>query len=106
MGAAPKQERLLLLTAAVLPTAAVISVAGMIGWVGLIMPHIARRLFGSDARFTLPASMLLGGIFTILCDDLARTLLAGEIPLGILTSLLGATIFIILMVSRRVKLER
>jgi iron complex transport system permease protein len=106
MGAAPKRERLLLLIAAVLPTAAVISVAGMIGWVGLIMPHIARRLFGSDARFTLPASMLLGGIFTILCDDLARSLLAGEIPLGILTSLLGAAIFITLMVSRGVKVER
>lgn len=100
MGAAPKRERMLLLTAAVLPTAAVISVAGMVGWVGLIMPHIARRLFGSDTRLTLPASMLLGGIFTIVCDDLSRTLLAGEIPLGILTSLLGAVIFIVLMVSR------
>lgn len=106
MGAAPKRERLLLLTAAVLPTAAVVSVAGMVGWVGLIMPHIARRLFGSDSRFTLPASMLLGGMFAILCDDLARTLLAGEIPLGILTSLLGAAVFILLMVSRGVKVER
>lgn len=106
MGAAPKRERILLLTAAVLPTAAVISVAGMVGWVGLIMPHIARRLFGSDTRYTLPAAMLLGGIFTILCDDLSRTLLAGEIPLGILTSLLGAVIFIGLMVSRGVKVER
>jgi iron complex transport system permease protein len=106
MGAAPKRERLLLLIAAVLPAAAIISVSGMVGWVGLIMPHIGRRLFGSDTRYSLPASMLLGGIFTILCDDLARTLLAGEIPLGILTSLLGATIFIILMVSRGVKVER
>lgn len=106
MGAAPKRERLLLLTAAVLPTSAVISVAGMVGWVGLIMPHIARRLFGSDTRLTLPASMLLGGIFTIVCDDLSRTLLAGEIPLGILTSLLGAAIFIVLMMSRGVKVER
>lgn len=106
MGAAPKRERILLLTAAVLPTAAVISVAGMVGWVGLIMPHIARRLFGSDTRYTLPAAILLGGMFTILCDDLSRTLLAGEIPLGILTSLLGAVIFIGLMVSRGVKVER
>lgn len=106
MGAAPRREKLLLLTAAVLPTAAVISVAGMVGWVGLIMPHIARRLFGSDARFTLPASLLLGGMFTMLCDDISRTLLAGEIPLGIITSFLGATIFIILMVSRGIKVER
>lgn len=106
LGAAPKRERLLLITAAVLPAAAVISVAGMVGWVGLIMPHIARRLFGSDTRYTLPGAMLLGGIFAILCDDLSRSLLAGEIPIGILTSLLGAGIFIILMVSRGVKIER
>lgn len=106
LGISPKQERLLLLTVAVIPTAAVISVAGMVGWVGLIMPHVARRLFGSDTRFALPASMLLGGMFTILCDDLARTLLAGEIPLGILTALLGATLFLILMISRGIKIER
>ncbi len=106
MGLSPKRERLVLLAAAVLPTAAVISVAGMVGWVGLIIPHIARRLFGSDTRLTLPASMLLGGIFAIFSDDLARTLLAGEIPLGILTSLLGAAIFIVLMSSHAVKVER
>lgn len=106
IGAAPKRDRMLLLTAAVLPTAAVISVAGMVGWVGLIIPHIARRLFGSDTRLTLPASMVLGGIFTILCDDLSRTLLAGEIPLGILSSLLGSTIFIALMISRGMKVQR
>ena len=106
MGAAPKRERLLLLTAAVLPTAAVISVAGMVGWVGLIIPHIARRLFGSDTRFSLPASMLLGGAFAMLCDDISRSLLAGEIPLGIITSLLGAAIFIGLMVSRAMRIER
>ncbi len=106
MGAAPKRERLILLIAAVLPIAAVISVAGMVGWVGLIMPHIARRLFGSDTRFTLPASMLLGGMFTILCDDLSRILLPGEVPLGILTSMLGSVIFIGLMVSRGVKVKR
>jgi iron complex transport system permease protein len=106
LGATPRRERLFLLIAAVLPTAAVISIAGMVGWVGLIMPHIARRLFGSDSQFTLPAAMLLGGAFTIMCDSLSRTLLAGEIPLGILTSMLGAIVFIGLMVSRRVKVGR
>ncbi|MCE5209445.1 MAG: iron ABC transporter permease [Chloroflexi bacterium] len=97
LGVSVGRERALLLTAAVLPTAAVISVAGVVGWVGLIMPHIARRVFGADARYSLPGAMLLGGIFTLACDDLARILLAGEIPLGILTSLLGAAIFLILM---------
>ena len=101
LGAALRRERLLLMTAAVLATAAIISVAGIVSWVGLIMPHIARGLFGSDTRRSLPAAMLLGGIFAILCDDMARLLIIGEIPLGILTSLLGALIFAILMARRK-----
>lgn len=103
LGVPAGRERLLLIFAAVLPTAALISVSGMVGWVGLIMPHIARRAFRADARFSLPAAMLLGGIFTMLCDDLARTLLAGEIPLGVLTSLFGALIFLALMTFQRPK---
>lgn len=106
MGLAPGRERALLLVGATAATAAVISVCGMVGWVGLIIPHIARRQFGADARLALPASMLMGGIFTILCDDLARTLLAGEIPLGIFTSLLGASIFILLMMTQNIKVQR
>jgi iron complex transport system permease protein len=97
MGVSPRLERGVLLGAGVLATAAVISVSGMVGWVGLIVPHIARRIFGADARMTLPACLLIGGIFTLLCDDLSRILLAGEIPLGIITSLLGAVSFIILL---------
>jgi iron complex transport system permease protein len=97
LGVAVKRERLLLLTAAVLITAAVTSVAGLIGWVGLIIPHIARRISSANAADFIPVSISLGGIFVILCDDIARTLMAGEIPLGILTSLLGAVIFLILM---------
>lgn len=105
LGIAPGRERWLLILAAVLPTAVLISVSGMVGWVGLIIPHIARRLFRTDTRFSLPAAMLLGGIFTMLCDDLARTLLAGEIPLGILTSLFGALIFLALMTFQQTKLR-
>jgi len=105
LGAAPGRERLLLIFAAVLPTAALISITGIIGWVGLIMPHIARRLFAADARFSLPAAILLGGLFTLLCDDLARILLAGEIPLGILTALFGAVIFLGLLMSQKVRVK-
>jgi len=105
LGASPGRERLLLILVAVLPTAALISMTGIIGWVGLIMPHIARRLFNADARFSLPAAVLLGGLFTLLCDDMARTLLAGEIPLGILTSLFGALIFLGLMMVQKVKVK-
>lgn len=97
LGMAPGRERWLLIFAAVVPTAALISISGMIGWVGLIIPHVARRLFRADTRYSLPAAMLLGGIFTMLCDTLARALFPGEIPLGILTSLFGAIIFLLLM---------
>ena len=106
LGAAPGRERSLLLVAAVIATSAVISVAGMVSWVGLIIPHIARRLFGADARYVLPASMLIGAIFAILCDDLARVLFPGEIPLGILTSLIGAAIFMVLMMRNATTVER
>ncbi len=106
LGAAPGRERTLVLVAAVIATSAVISVAGMVSWVGLIIPHISRRLFGADARYVLPGSMLIGAIFTILCDDLARALFAGEIPLGILTSLIGATVFMFLMIQKRALVQR
>ncbi len=99
LGAAPGRERLALLTLSVVATAAVVSLAGMVGWVGLMIPHLARRLFSADARYALPASLLLGGTFTLLCDDIARTLVNGEIPLGILTSLLGAMAFVALLAT-------
>jgi iron complex transport system permease protein len=65
------------------------------------VPHIARRLFGVDTRLSLPAAMVLGGLLTVACDDAARVAMAGEIPLGILTSLLGAGGFLYLMIFRR-----
>jgi len=106
LGTAPRRERLILITAAVLVTAVMVSISGMVGWVGLIIPHIARRLFGTDARLALPAAMLLGSAFVIFCDSLARTLLPGEIPLGIITSLLGSVIFLGLMILQGIKVQR
>jgi iron complex transport system permease protein len=105
IGTAPARERSLVLAAAVAAVAAVVSVAGVVGWVGLIVPHVSRRLVGADARSALPVSMLLGGIFTLLCDDIARVLIAGEIPLGILTALFGATGFVLLMIRRTPQLR-
>ncbi len=99
LGAATTRERAFVLAAAVGATAAVVSVSGVVGWVGLIVPHLARRLAGSDAQRSLPAALLMGGIFALVCDNLARTLLAGEIPLGTLTSLFGAGLFIVLMTT-------
>jgi len=106
LGVTPGRERWLLILATVLPVAALIAVTGMVGWVGLIMPHVSRRLLGTDTRFCVPASMLLGGGFTMLCDDLARNLLAGEIPLGILTSLFGAIIFLFLLMFQKAKVKQ
>jgi iron complex transport system permease protein len=101
LGAAAGRERAVLLIAAVVPAAVLTALAGMVSWVGLIVPHLARRLVGADARRALPAAILLGAIFVLTCDVLARSLIPGEIPLGIVTSLLGALAFIALMLTGR-----
>lgn len=101
LGAAIHRERAALLVAAVVATSAMVAVAGIVGWIGLIVPHLARRLVGSDAQYALPASILIGGTFSLICDDIARTLLSGEIPLGIITSLLGALIFVAMLSSHK-----
>lgn len=106
LGTSPQRERTLVLAAGVAATAAVISVSGIVGWVGLLVPHLARRIFGADGRHVIPASILLGAGFTIICDNIGRTILAGEIPLGILTSLLGALAFMVLMMARKVQVKR
>jgi iron complex transport system permease protein len=106
LGVAPHRERTLILVAAVAATAAVVSVAGVVAWVGLLVPHVARRAVGASAQKALPVSMLLGGLFSLVCDDLARTLLAAEIPLGIWTSLVGSVLFMVLMLSHNVRVHR
>ncbi len=74
-------------------SASAVCVSGIIGWVGLIMPHVARMLVGPDHRVLLPASLVLGGAYLLFIDDLARTVMAAEIPLGILTAIVGAPYF-------------
>jgi iron complex transport system permease protein len=106
LGASPGRERALVLVAAVAATSAVVAVSGVVGWIGLLIPHAARRLTGADARRALPAAILLGGIFAVLCDDLARTLLAGEVPLGILASFFGAILFMAMMMSKNIRVQR
>ncbi len=105
LGASLGRERLIVLVVLVSATAALTAISGMIGWIGLIIPHISRRLFGASAEKSLPAAMLLGGAFSMIADDLARTLLPGEIPLGILTSAIGAVLFIYLMISMGIKVR-
>jgi iron complex transport system permease protein len=100
LGVAAGRERFVLLLAAVALTSAIVSKAGLIMWVGLIVPHLTRKWLGSDAQRVIPGSIMLGGVFVLFCDDIARTLLPGEIPLGILTSSAGAVIFIAIMMRR------
>lgn len=91
----------LLLTASLLAGAAV-SFSGLIGFVGLLVPHVVRRLFGSDHRVVLPAAALLGAAFVTLCDTLARTLFAPyEVPVGILLSLIGGPFFLVLLLQKK-----
>lgn len=106
LGAALNWERLLVLTAAVAATAATVAVAGIVGWVGLIVPHLARRAVGANAQVAMPAACLIGAIYCLAADTVARTLLPGEIPLGILTSLFGAALFLVLLTSNRIGLRR
>ena len=100
-GISPVFEKRLLLFTATVGTAAAISVSGLVGWVGLIVPHLARKLVGSDSRFALPVSMILGALYLLICDTIGRSLFAGELPLGILTSIGGALLFIFLLTSRK-----
>lgn len=93
--------RLLFIAAATLMTAAVVAISGTVGWVGLIIPHIARLLVGPNFARLLPAAMLLGAAYLLLVDNLARGLTTLEIPLGILTSLLGAPFFLWLLARSR-----
>ena len=106
LGAVPERERWWMLLGSVVASAALTAIAGIVGWIGLIVPHLARRLFGADAQMHLPGAMLIGAAFALVCDDIARTLIAGEIPLGILTSLLGAAIFMLIMTTSRLHLKR
>ena len=99
MGVDTRLLRLLVIFCATLMTAASVSISGMIGWVGLVIPHFCRMIFGYDYRRLLPASALLGGAFLMLVDDLARTMVTSEIPLGILTSFVGAPVFLYLILS-------
>jgi iron complex transport system permease protein len=95
------RTKLVLFFATSLMVGAVVAVCGPIGFVGLMAPHICRLLVGPDHRYLLPATLLFGGAFLILCDTLARTVMAPtELPVGILTSLLGGPFFLWLLLSR------
>ena len=97
LGLDTKKMRGIIILCATLISSSAVAVGGMIGWVGLIVPHIARMIAGPDYSKMLPCSVLIGGLFLLVVDDLARCLFAQEIPLGVLTAIIGAPFFLYLM---------
>ncbi|WP_155369033.1 FecCD family ABC transporter permease [Catellatospora vulcania] len=102
LGLHPQRSRMILLAAASLGTAAAVAVSGLIGFVGIIVPHVVRLLAGGSYRSILPLSLLFGAAFLALADLAARTLIApGELPIGVVTAFFGAPFFILVLRSTR-----
>ena len=99
MGINTRVLRLVVIVCATLLTASSVAISGMIGWVGLVIPHFCRMIFGYDYRKIIPASALFGATFLMVVDNIARLATTAEIPLGILTSFVGAPIFVYLILK-------
>lgn len=92
-----KKMRLLVMIAATMVTASCVSMCGQVGWVGLLIPHATRMVYGSDNRRIIPACIGMGATFMVLIDTVSRSITASEIPVSILTALIGAPFFILLL---------
>ena len=103
LGVNTRKLRLIAIICSTLLTAASVAVSGMIGWIGLVIPHFTRMLAGNNTRTTIPLSMLLGASFLTLVDTISRTATTIEIPLGILTSFVGAPFFLYLILREAKK---
>jgi len=100
LGINVERLRLIVIACSTLLTAAAVSVSGMIGWIGLVIPHFCRRLVGNNYKQLIPATLLLGASFLLIVDDISRNLLQTEIPIGILTAFVGAPFFMFLLTKR------
>ncbi|MDO4988659.1 MAG: iron ABC transporter permease [Synergistes sp.] len=97
LGINVRHTRFAIITAAAAITASVVSMCGLIGWVGVLIPHASRMIFGNDNRAVIPASAALGAVFMLIIDTIARSVTEAEIPASILTAVIGAPFFIILL---------
>lgn len=97
LGVPIKKLRSIVIISSTLCTASVISLCGMIGWIGILAPHIARMMFGSDNRYILPAGISIGATALIIMDTMSRNIVTGVLPISVLTALVGAPVFIILL---------
>lgn len=101
LGMNPARMRWTILVSTALIVAGAVAVSGVIGWVGLVIPHLTRMWVGPDHRVLLPVTFLTGAVYLVAIDTLARTMTAGEIPLGVLTALIGAPVFFVLLRRHR-----
>ena len=92
-----EQTRMLIIVASTMITASCVSMCGQVSWIGLLIPHCARMICGNNNRFVVPFSIVLGAIFVLILDTIARSIIASEIPISILTSVIGAPLFILLL---------
>lgn len=97
LGLNPSKVRLLIIIACTLLTSAAVSISGIIGWIGLIIPHVARILVGPNNKILIPASLSLGASFLLFVDNISRAWISVEIPIGILTAIIGVPIFLYLL---------
>ncbi|WP_242840724.1 FecCD family ABC transporter permease [Clostridium hydrogeniformans] len=101
LGINTKLIRGIVITSSTLMTASCVSICGFVGWVGLVVPHLSRMIVGPNYKILLPTTMLIGASYLAMVDNLSRTLFSMEIPLGILTSIIGAPFFIYLLINAR-----
>ena len=105
LGVNYKATMIILIIVATLLTAGAVSVSGTIGWVGLVIPNIVRLFFGSDNRKVIPVSIFAGASYMMIVDMLARTLAPNEIPLSVITGIIGTPLFLISIFKRRKELK-
>ena len=101
LGINVKLIKAVVVVAATILTSSSVSLCGMIGWVGLVIPHLTRMVVGPDFKYLIPTSALVGAIYLLVIDDISRTVTQVEVPLGILTSLIGAPFFVYLLMKRK-----
>lgn len=101
LGINTDKMKIILIFCSTLLTASSVAVAGIVGWVGLVIPHVTRLVVGPNYKVLLPSSILIGSTYLLLIDDISRTIFPMEIPLGILTSLIGAPFFIAILLKGR-----
>ena len=105
LGVNVRQVRSLVIVCASLLTASAVSISGTIGWIGLVVPHLGRLIVGSDNTRSMPLAILIGSLFMLLIDTLARTVSSVEVPLSILTGFVGAPLYAFLLYKQKTRLD-